>query len=71
MIGLFLLKLQVVLEVAKREEKSTFCARFVHDRRAALVIRHDLSGDTDTVLAYGRTWDRKLPFSPLHIGTFE
>ena len=27
--------------MAKREEKATFCARFVHDRGAALVIRHD------------------------------
>ena len=50
--------------MAKREEKATFCARFVHDRGAALVIRHDLSGGYVVekrgilgVLAYRRTWD--------------
>ena len=59
-----------MLEVAKREEKSTFCARFVYDRGAALVNQHDLSGD----IRGGRNegylgslltgeFGRKLPFS--------
>ena len=29
----------------KSQKPHSFCARFVHDRGAALVIRHDLSGD--------------------------
>ena len=51
--------------MAKREEKATFCARFVHDRGAALVIRHDLSGD----IRGGETRDTWGPCLRENLGT--
>ena len=71
MIGLFPLNLKVLLEMAKREEKATFCARFVHDRGAALAIRHDLSGDTCLRENLGYHFHVSFARMCMCIGTFE